>query len=645
MGFPDLQDGRPPTGGAGAELTSGPVPAELPDEDTTGHPPPVPGTQVPPRRATSTAGSRPTGRTGAHRRSVTSAQKQPWPAAPAVTGPQDRPQSPGRTVASPRDGSPDARRPLGDGRPVAGGPAAPATTGPQARHGRPPGPSADGLDEDGGLAITREAPGTRGRTAPQAGTQRGGARRGPLRGFPPTPGQPDPVYPPGQFSAWNRASTRSAWLGIAGPGGGSADTDPGYSALAVSDAAADLTSTQTWAAIDDQPPNPSLPARDGRDWGSHAGEPPWQRAAGGRAPGDRAPGGRGPGNQASGSRARGAGRPGAVAGEPASGPQGLAGPASGPQESPGLGGPGAPDRAAPGGRMAARQATARGADTATGRLAPSALGEAGPGRQSRAGASASLAAEEEAEPAGRRARKRGGKRTAMMTGLLLTPVLAVLVVVAGYVYLNGKHSPAPAHPAASSPPTPVASSSPAPTLGRWQHIESRSQDSVPLTVGQLFPAKFANSAASGTLAISKLDTRCSHEVFGSKLAMAIRKAKCTQVLRASYLSTDRTIMATVGVLNLADVNAAEKAGKAAGATEFIKQLPSSHGPTRNLAKGTGIEVAEVKGHYLILIWTEFANLHSPKGKGQRTELESFSKGLVAGTANVSLSNRMVTGHP
>jgi len=43
----------------------------MPDEHTAGHPPPEPGTGVPPRRATSTAaGSRPAGRAGAHRRSV-----------------------------------------------------------------------------------------------------------------------------------------------------------------------------------------------------------------------------------------------------------------------------------------------------------------------------------------------------------------------------------------------------------------------------------------------------------------------------------------------------------------------------------------------------------------------------------------------
>jgi len=294
--------------------------------------------------------------------------------------------------------------------------------------------------------------------------------------------------------------------------------------------------------------------------------------------------------------------------------------------------------------MAARQAAARRAGPATGRPAPPAFGEGGRGRRSRAAASGSRAAEGDGEPDGRRAGRRRGRSNAMMAGLLLAPVLVVLVVVAGYVYLSGKHSPAPARPAAPSHPAASPSSS-GPTLGPWKHIKSRSQDRVPLTVSQLFPERFARDGASGTLAISKSGTRCSRAVFGSKLAAAIRKAKCTQVLRASYLSTDRKIMATVGVLNLADVTAAEKAGKAAGATEFIKQLPSRHGPTRNLAKGTGIEVAEVKGHYLILIWTEFANLHSPSGKSQRNELESFSTRLVAGTANISQSNRMVTGHP
>jgi hypothetical protein len=105
------------------------------------------------------------------------------------------------------------------------------------------------------------------------------------------------------------------------------------------------------------------------------------------------------------------------------------------------------------------------------------------------------------------------------------------------------------------------------------------------------------------------------------------------------------MMATIGVLNLVNVTAAEKAGKASGATGFIRQLPGPHGPTHNLTKGTGLEEAEVKGHYLILIWTEFANLHAPSGKKQRKELMSFSVDLFRGTANVSLTSRMVTGKP
>jgi hypothetical protein len=244
----------------------------------------------------------------------------------------------------------------------------------------------------------------------------------------------------------------------------------------------------------------------------------------------------------------------------------------------------------------------------------------------------------------RRSGRRGGRRNGMMAGLLLAPVLAVVLVVAGYVYLSGRHAPAPTHSAPPSHPA-AAPNSPAPTLGPWKHIESRSQDSVPLTISQLFPAKFTADGQSGTLTVSKEGTKCAREVIGPKLAKAVGKADCTQVLRASYLSTDRKIMATVGVLNLGDATAAGKAGKAAGAVEFIKQLESAHGPTRNIAKGTGIVAAYVKGHYLILTWTEFANLHAPSGKTKRKQLEAFSTGLVAGTANVSLTSRMVTGHP
>ena len=109
-------------------------------------------------------------------------------------------------------------------------------------------------------------------------------------------------------------------------------------------------------------------------------------------------------------------------------------------------------------------------------------------------------------------------------------------------------------------------------------------------------------------------------MIGSALQSAVRKGGCTQVVRASYLSSNRKVMATIGVLNLATSPPPRRPGRPRARPKFIRQLPGPHGPTRNLTKGTGIEVAEIKGHYLILIWTEFANLGAPKGKKQRREL-------------------------
>jgi hypothetical protein len=259
------------------------------------------------------------------------------------------------------------------------------------------------------------------------------------------------------------------------------------------------------------------------------------------------------------------------------------------------------------------------------------------------------AADGRAAAAGRRTSRTGLRHNVTMAALLLAPVLIVILVVAGYVYylrpkpaptagqVGASHHGATAH---TSPP-----STPTPTLGPWKHIESRSQDPTPLSLTELFPAQFSSGGVAGTRTVDKASANCSREVFGSALAAAVRKADCTQVLRASYLSTDHKYMATVGVLNLTDVTAAEHVGRVSGSSEFIKQLPAAHGPTRNLSKGTGIEEAEVKGHYLILIWTEFTNLHAPSGKSQRKKLEAFSASLIAGTANVSLTKRMVTGQP
>jgi hypothetical protein len=226
--------------------------------------------------------------------------------------------------------------------------------------------------------------------------------------------------------------------------------------------------------------------------------------------------------------------------------------------------------------------------------------------------------------------------------ILMVLAVGTLVTVAYLHFVKGQAS----QPRVSAPlRTAAASSSPTPSLGPWKHITTRSEDSVPLTLTELFPAQFSSGGTSGSRTIDQAGRDCPPAVLGAGLQSAVGKAGCTQVMRASYLTTDQKIMGTIGVLNLVNDAAAQRAGQATGSAEFIDQLPAAHGPTHNLAKGTGLEEAVYKGHYLILIWAEFSNLHTPTTAAQRAELKTFSDNLVSGTANVSLTSRMVIGKP
>ena len=429
------------------------------------------------------------------------------------------------------------------------------------------------------------------------------------------PGQLGPVYPPGQFSGWNRPSVRASWLGLNGDGLRDSEAEPGYSILATSDPSADATVTQTWAVIDEAGGwSPPPPARDVSAHTDGEGFPGYRGAGGRAAAAPRAAPGAAPAQGARGRQLA----PWESGSLPATGPPGgpapaapPAGPSGAPPAAPGPGRAPAGARRGPAGTRATRGSSRGGSAPA-----------AAPG-----------------------ARRGGGLATRShpaLIGLLMAPVVAVILVVAVIVYLGSRPvSTAGSATEAGSAVSPSAS----PTLGPWQHITSQAVDSQPLSAHELYPARFTDGGSTGKRTVQRTNTKCTNAVIGSALQAAVRKGGCTQVVRASYLSSNRKVMSTIGVLNLADVAAAEKAGKASGAAQFIRQLPGPHGPTRNLTKGTGIEVAEVKGHYLILIWTEFANLGAPKGKKQRRELTKFSADLFAGTANVSLTSRMVTGQP
>ena len=503
------------------------------------------------------------------------------------------------------------------------------------------------------------------------GAMTGTAAKGPVRGFPPAPGQPPPVYPPGQFSAWNRPARPPAdglagrrrpgrddraatdrpgpvsddsagpWppapgyadpghdssghdspgydspgyggpgydsagydsAGYDGPGQGQpghADpghADPAYSVLAVSDPAADVTATQSWAVVD------ASPATSGWTDPRALAEPPSaERAAARQAgPAEDAPAG-----QAD------TGRTGRARSDPGSHRHQATQPGS----------------------------TGLGGDTSRLKAPPT-----GPAART----DRPLAARPPARRAHARARRAKRRvRVLLACGL----VLALVAGAAVYFWLSGQHGSgqaAAAHrrsvrvPRQTRAATPTPS--PSPSLGPWGHIETRAADPLALTLTELFPGRFSAGGSTYSRTVEREGANCAKAVIGSALQSAVKHAKCSQVMRASYLSGNRKVMGTIGVLNLISVAAAEKSGKAAGASDFIDQLPAAKGPTRHLTKGTGLEETEIKGHYLVTVWAEFANLHPPKTKGQRLELEAFSNRLIQNTANLSLASRLVTGKP
>ena len=225
----------------------------------------------------------------------------------------------------------------------------------------------------------------------------------------------------------------------------------------------------------------------------------------------------------------------------------------------------------------------------------------------------------------------------------LTAALVLLVGggFAGYEYLYQPHVDTPV----SSPTVAKGTGSPGfdRALGKWQHVGNRSRDPQALTIAGLYPPRFSlNGKGYTRTAASATRTRLL-AVYGADLQAALQSGKCTQVVRASYLSGDGTMMGTVGVVNLISSNAAQKAGQVTGPQAIIAPLTGKKGPAKKLGTGTGVVQAEIKGHYLILMWAEYANLKSPSGAAQRQALEQFAADLVTGSANINLTTRMAPG--
>jgi len=244
---------------------------------------------------------------------------------------------------------------------------------------------------------------------------------------------------------------------------------------------------------------------------------------------------------------------------------------------------------------------------------------------------------------------RRGERTARTrrrsSRLWLLAAAAVVALAAGgfagYKYLYEPRVDAPVAATLRLPTTAPGSSDFDQALGKWQHIGTRAEDPQPLTLQQLYPPQFQLDGLSYVRTAASATTNCPLAVFGSQLQTALQSGHCSQVLRASYISGG--MMGTIGVVNLISSTAAQQAGKVTGPQEIIAPLSASKGATSKLGSGTGVVQAEIKGHYLILMWAEFTSLKSPSATAQKQQLEQFATRLVTGSANIDLSTRMLTG--
>lgn len=249
--------------------------------------------------------------------------------------------------------------------------------------------------------------------------------------------------------------------------------------------------------------------------------------------------------------------------------------------------------------------------------------------------------------AGQAGKPRRRRKIAVLGGSALCLVVAVAAV---YHFL---FHPSSEEASANAPlPSPGSTSSVTAAcikkFGQYCHIEFRSDDPKALTTSELYPPAFVNEKdhTSFQRIGTRTDKNCSDSVIGDALTSALDKGDCSQALRASYVSGkgSHEIMGTIGVVNLKTTNQAHYAGKVVGSSNFLAPLATSTGVGANLGKSTGVMQASFKGHYLILTWAELANEATPTNADNK-DLMRFEDDLVAGTANIALSQRMVTGQP
>lgn len=237
--------------------------------------------------------------------------------------------------------------------------------------------------------------------------------------------------------------------------------------------------------------------------------------------------------------------------------------------------------------------------------------------------------------------------------LVIGAIVGAIVIVGGGVMIAGSLGSDPAKKTASGSARPQQtgasnaptspSAKPTPTAGPLgAKLKSRTTDPRALALSEVFKR---HRFGKYVLTAQRQDRNCAKVVHGARFAAVLKAGHCTQLLRATFTTTNGKLIGTIGVANLATATAARKAQSAgAGKDAWLLPLPGS-GTTKKIGKGSALGTTEARGHYLLLSWVQ-----RPDGKdlptSQRGTVSTFVSQVILGSnLGTALQYRGISGKP
>lgn len=179
---------------------------------------------------------------------------------------------------------------------------------------------------------------------------------------------------------------------------------------------------------------------------------------------------------------------------------------------------------------------------------------------------------------------------------------------------------------------------------KYGFAAARTTDPDAITVKEVFGKrkKITISGRSYEMTITSKDKKCNDGALGDTLQKALKSAKCTQFVRASFRDKSAKVIGTVGVANLKTSKLAAKVAKAGDTKNYVKPLAGKDTVTKFLGSGSGGAKISTYGHYAILFWFQNKDGTKPDAKGTKRIAQAIND-ISKATVFPALDNRALTG--